>query len=173
MPEPRPFWRIRRGEGAALGILATLGGVTLIGAAVTYASTRSGVSREAASTTATTLALAFSCLSVASTLRLLAARRAERHALPIALVTALFGLIVLGFGLHLLVTRLVANGYTWMLMSRIMPPLGIGTTALALCAILRGTLGLVTPRLLQPPDEGVGEAGRGTRVAVEEQSRLD
>jgi hypothetical protein len=156
-----------------LGILAAVGGGLLIGAAVTYASTRNAVSRETVSAMATTLALAFSCLSVASTLRLLAVRRRERHALPIALATALLGLIVLGFGLHLLATRLLANGYTLVLLGRIVSPLGIGTTALALSAVLRGTLGIVSPRQLQPPDEGVGEPIRGHGVAVDEQSRLD
>ncbi len=173
MLEPGAFWHIRRSEGIVLAALAAVGGFLLVGAAVTYASTRNGFSREVVSATATTLTLAFSCLSVASTLRLLTVRRREPHALPIALATALLGLIVLGFGLHLLATRLVANGYTLMLMGRMVSPLGIGTTALALSAILRGTLGLVSPRPLQPSDDGVDEPGRGEVIAVEEESRLD
>ncbi len=173
MLEPRVFWHVRRWEGAALAVLAAIGGVLLIGGAVTYASTRSGISREVVSATATTLALAFSCLSVASTLRLLAVRRVERHALPIALTTAVLGLVVLGFGLHLLATRLIANGYTVTLVARVASPLGIGTTALALSAVLRGTLGIASARPLQAVDEGVGEAGRCEGVAMEEQGRLD
>jgi hypothetical protein len=147
----------------------------MVAVVLVYASTRGAFSREVAVATVNLASLAFSCLCVASTLRLVAVRRPERHALPIAAGAALFGAALIGFGLHLFGTRLIANGYTFVLLSRVAPLLTVGVVTLSLSAVLRGVVGLVEEQRagLEPRHERVGEPVGGVGGGVEEQRRLD
>jgi hypothetical protein len=140
-----PIWtsRLERAASACLQVLLLVVGGVLVAAAVVYGSTRSGFSREMVTVAANIAALGLTSLGLATLLHTLARGRAVPGAGALGWALALCGALLTAQGLALLATRLLANGFTLILMSRVLPLLALGLVSFTVAALMRGVGRLV------------------------------